>query len=633
MKKVVLILAAALMGVAANAQTLFLEDFESYTLQENYVSTTMPEGWTVYADNNANSTNYQVFGKSWVVGNIGSMGKAAFSTSYLSSSTAVCDRWLVTPRINIPAAGYALQFDVYGHNASYPESLKVMVSTGDSNKTSFTTTLLELPQVSVGINHYLIDMSDYADGDVFIAFVNYGTNGYFVGVDNVMVNVPENDAISYVSGYVASFSPINTDFEVYTLVQNRGTNNMTSYTLTYTLGNGAPQTRNVTGINVAPFASYIDTVTINYATVGTLDINLTVSAPNGQDDPDQSDNSGTLQTTMYDPAYTVQRNILFDHFTTAQCGNCPAAHERIHEAITGLEDRVEWVAHHVGYGTDGMTLSQDNSTSAIMGFYGSSTFAPAMMLDRDPDNVPGEYGGIIGGVDYAATVHNQFLEAMAKPAFVSVELQNLSYNSNSREVSFDVTGMFKQTLTGNVNVTVYITEDSIIAQQSGGSANYQHDHVLRKVITSYWGDAIEGTNANDTFTKHYTCTLPSTWKDRKCRLIAFVNKHDASSFYNRQVLNATKSDFLTSPTFGVKEVEPAISVKTWPNPVAETAYIDAESTIHSFSVVNAMGQKVMVGNVNADVLELDVRNLAAGIYFVSVTTDNGTATERLSIVK
>ena len=51
-------------------------------------------------------------------------------------------------------------------------------------------------------------------------------------------------------------------------------------------------------------------------------------------------------------------------------------------------------------------------------------------------------------------------------------------------------------------------------------------------------------------------------------------------------------------------------------------------------MVNTLGQEVMAQeNVNADVLELNVSTLAAGLYFISVSTDNGVATERLNVVR
>ena len=89
-----------------------------------------------------------------------------------------------------------------------------------------------------------------------------------------------------------------------------------------------------------------------------------------------------------------------------------------------------------------------------------------------------------------------------------------------------------------------------------------------------------------------------------------------------------------SENLGIEDVKPAISVKMWPNPVAEMAFVEAESTIRSYEVVNSLGQRVMgAEHVNASALELNVSSLAAGVYFVSVTTDNGVSTERLSVVK
>lgn len=613
----------------------WVEDFESVTLNSDNIGE-FPVGWTTYADNVANYSQYAVYGQSWSIYNFGWEGKSAFCMTYTGSSSP-CDRWMVTPQLVMPATGdYKLKFDVYG--SQYNEKLTVLVSTTGNAKADFTQTIMPLTTLDAGDATKLFDLSSYAGQSIYIAFKCTTTDGLYTVVDNVTVAELAPYGISYVAGQVQGYAPMGTNFDFYTLVENQGTAPMTSYTLTYTLNNGTPVTRNVTGINVAPFDSYVDTVTVSYPTAGTLTIGLEVSAPNGQTDPDLTDNTGSLQTTIYDPATATQRTSLLDHFTTAQCVNCPAAHERLHTAIVGYEDRIAWVAHHVGYGTDNMTYSQDDNTSnGVKGFYvangGTSTFAPAMMLDRNVENVPVSGGGLVGSVGAIATLQSQFADATSTPAFVTVELQNMNYNESTREVSFDVAGQFMQTISGIVNVTVYITEDSIMGTQSGASGQYQHDHVLRTVVSAYWGDALTSTNANDTYSKHYTYTLPATWKNNKCRVIAFVNKHDAASYMNRQVLNATKSGFLTN-TLGIEDVKPAISVKMWPNPVAEIAFVEAESTIRSYVVVNALGQRVMgAEGINTGALELNVSNLAAGVYFVSVTTDNGVSTERLSVVK
>ncbi|MBR3784151.1 MAG: choice-of-anchor J domain-containing protein [Bacteroidales bacterium] len=611
----------------------WVEDFEANATASGFG--TFPVGWTTYADNVANYSQYAEFGQSWSVYDFGWFGDGSAICMTYTNSTTACDRWLVTPQLVIPATGdFKLKFDVYG--SQYSEKLGVLVSTTGNAKTDFTQTVMPQTTLAAGANTMLFDLSAYVGQSIYIAFRCTTTDGIYTLVDNVTVSADMPAAgISYTDGMVQGYAPMGTNFSFYTMVRNEGTTPMTSYTLTYTV-NGTAQTRNVTGINVAPFAYYIDTVTISHPTAEAVTIALTVSAPNGVADPDASDNSGSLSLTVYDPATVAERTTLLDHFTTAVCPNCPSAHTRLGAVMENIDaNRVAWVAHHVGYGTDNMTLAEDAANTGVMGFYnGTSTFAPAMLLDRDTENVPGEYNGMVGGITTnAATLQNQFSNAISKPAFVTVGLENITYDASTRQVSFDVNGMFKSSLTGTINLTVYITEDSIMGTQSGATGNYRHDHVLRGVVTSYWGDALTSTNANDTYSKHYTYTLPATWNYKKCRLIAFVNNH-SNNVTERKVLNATKSAFLTAGQVGIEDVKPAISVKMWPNPVAEMAFVEAESTIRSYSVVNSVGQVVESHeNVNASALELNVSNYAAGVYFVSVTTDNGVSTERLSVVK
>lgn len=609
----------------------WVEDFEANATASGFG--TFPVGWTTYADNVANYSQYAEFGQSWSVYDYGWFGDGSAICLTYTNSTTACDRWLVTPQLVIPATGdFKLKFDVYG--SQYSEKLGVLVSTTGNAKTDFTQTVMPQTTLAAGANTMLFDLSAYAGQSIYIAFRCTTTDGIYTLVDNVTVSADMPAAgISYTDGMVQGYAPMGTNFSFYTMVRNEGTTPMTSYTLTYTV-NGTAQTRNVTGINVAPFAYYIDTVTISHPTAEAVTIALTVSAPNGVADPDASDNSGSLSLSVYDPATVAERTTLLDHFTTAVCPNCPSAHTRLGAVMENIDaNRVAWVAHHVGYGTDNMTLAEDAANTGVMGFYnGNSTFAPAMLLDRDTENVPGEYNGMVGGITTnAATLQNQFSNAISKPAFVTVGLENITYDASTRQVSFDVNGMFKSSLTGTINLTVYITEDSIMGTQSGATGNYRHDHVLRGVVTSYWGDALTSTNANDTYSKHYTYTLPATWNYKKCRLIAFVNNH-SNNVTERKVLNATKSAFLTAGQVGIEDVKPAISVKMWPNPVAENAFVEAESTIRSYSVVNSVGQVVESReNVNASALELNVSNYAAGVYFVSVTTDNGVSTE-LSLI-
>lgn len=84
---------------------------------------------------------------------------------------------------------------------------------------------------------------------------------------------------------------------------------------------------------------------------------------------------------------------------------------------------------------------------------------------------------------------------------------------------------------------------------------------------------------------------------------------------------------------GIDDIE-QVSVSAYPNPANSMATISAGSVIRNIEVVNSLGQKVYgLQNVNSENYELNVSGLAQGLYFITVTTDRGIATERLSVVK
>jgi hypothetical protein len=237
-------------------------------------------------------------------------------------------------------------------------------------------------------------------------------------------------------------------------------------------------------------------------------------------------------------------------------------------------------------------------------------------------------------------MHDVLARASSYQDNIVLGFTSIECNADSRQLSVTVDGYFLDDMTiTNPHLTVYLVEDSIIAFQNGQSnSNYRHDHVVRGSLTDAWGDAdaFTTTTAGSTYSKTFTYTLPNTFRANKCRLVAFVNDY-GTDMLHRTVANAAKSDFLMTgndPTVGITAVEASIAIKTYPNPATEMAYISAESTIRSYKMVDAMGRTILSEeNVNVDMLELNVRDLAQGVYFISVTTDKGVASERLTIVK
>ncbi len=80
---------------------------------------------------------------------------------------------------------------------------------------------------------------------------------------------------------------------------------------------------------------------------------------------------------------------------------------------------------------------------------------------------------------------------------------------------------------------------------------------------------------------------------------------------------------------GIDGARNNVVVKTFPNPAGEVVNIAAEESIRSVRVVNTLGQVVYTNNnVNAESLQLNVRDYATGMYIMTIQTTKGITTQR-----
>ena len=525
MKKYAFILAIGLAAGISEAQTVFSEDFEAITVNDEVGP--LPTGWTMYADNLTNNSNFVKFGSGWVVSQVETSNKAAASVSYVTTS-ADCDRWLITPSIAVPSGSYTLKFRAFVDQTSTPEKLRVAVSTTDAQKSSFSTTLRDIvfngtEGTTAGWNNIELPLTDFAGQQIYIAFVNHG-NSHFVFVDDVRIN------------------------------------------------------------------------------------------------------------TSADNFHMV----LMETFTSQYCSQCPQGHTYEEGAYEGLENRVAWVSHHAGFQNDEYTIPASTQLETL---YGGTTYAPAIMFDRDRMYSTASDPGPVHYVGDSYTMHQQLSRATSATDNIVLGFTNIDYNTSSRTLQATVEGYFIADHTiDNPRLTVYLVEDSLIGAQSygtGSHSNYRHDHVLRACLTDGWGDNVfSTTSAGSTFAKTVSYTLPANMRPDKCYMVAFVSNH-GSAITDRKVHNTTKSGYITTDrgqTLQTDDIlQQSCQLSLRPNPASDVVYVTAQAPIRHYTVTDMTGRTVMQGSTHADMLELHVQHLQAGIYIVRVTTENGSATARLVV--
>ena len=270
---------------------------------------------------------------------------------------------------------------------------------------------------------------------------------------------------------------------------------------------------------------------------------------NGEADERPDDNVITVKNIISPKDYTA-RKVLFEHFSTMQCANCPSAHAAIDDALR-YRDNVIHVIYHAGFKTDALTIPEAETymqlfTNGQTGSY----YAPAGALDR------------VNMANYGATDGNRSTDCpaffprretlgrlidtrLSAAALVTVNI-NHSYDPATRRLTATVSGTVPNGSSSRLGatdprLTVMVTEDSIEGTQKGVTVPmegpYIHNRALRAVMSDVWGESVKFDGA-DYASREFSITIPKEWNDSHLRLVAFMHDYDATSTANWQVFNA-----------------------------------------------------------------------------------------------
>ena len=348
--------------------------------------------------------------------------------------------------------------------------------------------------------------------------------------------LPEDIAIKNLS--VTKMAQKGQDINYSFSIKNTGDNMPSSYALSLALDGTEVETLNT------PI-----TLTNSYQTVngklalpsdltsGQHKLSVTVTSINGKT-PTEGTDDDALETSFACYTTSMPRKMdLVENMTSQLCVNCPYGHNVL-EALTEIRPNIAWVAVHSS-GMDNPTYNQydifatdesDNISYVQCNGYPSASFN-RMYIDDSSIN---DQGTLAVGIGYnpqytqqAAQMFNAMLDELdtEMPSFASVDIATkLDGNNLNIKVSGDAVEDFKQYVGDDAVVTVYLLEDGLVANQTGASKNYVHNHVLRDVVTdNVFGDPINWTSAT-TYQNEFNVTLDSEWNSDNMQVVAFIGR-------------------------------------------------------------------------------------------------------------
>lgn len=225
-----------------------------------------------------------------------------------------------------------------------------------------------------------------------------------------------------------------------------------------------------------------------------------------------------LEITYHDGSLIAfKSNVIVEDYTGVWCGNCPRVVEALSQVSQQLgtnDDQLIKVAIH---------RSSSNPTDSSYDPYNfdSSSFEPnggypKAYINRKTRWTPLEYNNIAMVVSRTLTNKRLGLKLATSIENNTVKLNvNGMYSDNFANVSLVVYQLESGFIYNQVNYTNFFNGDAVIQ-------NFQHDHVLRNILTNISGDALTNTNTGDEFSKEFSIPTNTISNLENVEFVAFI---------------------------------------------------------------------------------------------------------------
>ena len=226
------------------------------------------------------------------------------------------------------------------------------------------------------------------------------------------------------------------------------------------------------------------------------------------------------------------RKFLLEHFTSANCNECPMGMKYIVEYLDKQTTPYIWVSHHAVYGTDEYTIPASN---AIAKNYLGINTVPSVVFNRS------EQDGLLvikaWYLDYWNADGRKVADDTLSEASVVIEHQ---FDMATRRLDVTVSGQVANTHRKEYLLNILIKENGLVGKQEDAFCSwkgakwkeYMHPRVVRDFVTATFGDPIKVENQAYSYTKSYV--IDEDWIPENCCVVAYLTPLEKSPVINAE---------------------------------------------------------------------------------------------------
>lgn len=334
-----------------------------------------------------------------------------------------------------------------------------------------------------------------------------------------------------------------------------------------------------------------------------------------------------------------QKNILIEKFTNLYCGSCPDKSILIANLVEEYPQLI-WISHYSPSHFEYNPLPFPDAEQMWQEVQISGT--PNAIVDRIP------YNNSLGTT--STTWETRIQQQVDLESYVDIEFSNIDYDTDSRQLTFDIISNFHAipTAVESFRVYAYITEDNVIWRQHSYYNNtpghpleglgdviqdYSHPHVLRDILSGGWGaeniipdNPVIGVD----YVASFSYQIPEMYNHSNIELTAAVSQHDDSNFLNRPILNAERvllKDFVISSI----EEETLDQFNAFPNPTQGILNLQFKEQPTQIQLIDFTGKLIKQYVVDGLDAQIDLRNIPAGNYILQVLNGEKSFSQKIVI--
>lgn len=239
----------------------------------------------------------------------------------------------------------------------------------------------------------------------------------------------------------------------------------------------------------------------------------------------------TIKMSAETPTF-FRRKFLLEHFTSANCNQCPMGMKYIVDYLNRQTTPYIWMSHHAVYGTDDYTLPESNELA--MNFLGIYS-VPSVVFNRTE-----QQGSLaIGAWDLESWNLEGRMAEDDTLAEASVKIDH-HFDVATRQLDITVSGQVANATRTEYLLNILIKENRLVGEQADAFTSwkcvdwqeYMHPRVVRDFVTSTFGDTVHVTNQAYQYSISYT--LNSDWIAENCCIVAYLTPLEKKPIINAE---------------------------------------------------------------------------------------------------